>query len=118
MTRRVDIEKIAQRLGARRRGMQAAKGGAFGALQLVADVKTRFKIPKGGGRPTDPAWTERRVLPLAEETLSRLEKLAKRVGEVENVHVEPMQVAAVILERTLERMSDEDAGKLVQERAR
>ena len=115
MERRVDIDKIAKGLGAHRRGVQEAKGGHFGALQLVADVKARFKTPKGGGRPTDPDWTERRILPLAEQTLGRLEQLAKRVGEVENVRVEPMQVAALILERTLGRMTDEDAGKLFQQ---
>jgi len=118
MAKHVDIEKIARGLGAQRRETKRATGGYFGAMQLVADVRTRFKTPKGGGRATDPAWTERRVLPLAEQTLSRLESLAQRVGTAENVRVEPMQVAAIILERTLEHMSDEDAGRLLQERGR
>ncbi len=115
MKKPVDIEKIAKGLGAHRLGVQQAKGGYFGAMQLVADVKTRFRTPKGGGRPTDPEWTQRRIVPLAEQTLGRLEQLAKRVGEAENVRVEPMQVAALILERTLESMTDEDAGKLIQQ---
>ena len=50
MERRVDIDKIAKGLGAHRLGVQEAKGGHFGAMQLVADVKARFKTPKGGGR--------------------------------------------------------------------
>lgn len=114
MTRRVDIDKIAHGLGAQRRGPQEPKGGYFGAMQLVADVKTRFKTPKGGGRATDPAWTQRRILPLAEQTLGRLEKLAKKVLDTEDVRIEPMQLAALILERTLERLTDEDAERLIQ----
>lgn len=114
MKNRVEIDKIAKGLGAHRRGVQEAKGGYFGAMQLVADVKARFRTPKGGGRATDPEWTQRRVLPLAEQTLGRLEQLAKRVGEAEHVRVEPMQIAALILERTLESITDEDAGKLIR----
>jgi hypothetical protein len=114
MKRRVDIDKVARGLGAQRLGALKAKGGYFGAMQVVGDVKARFKTPKGGGRPTDPQWTERRILPLAEQTLGRLEQLAKRVGEIEHVRVEPMQVAALILERTLASMTDDDAGKLLQ----
>jgi hypothetical protein len=114
VTKRVDIDKIAKGLGAHRLGMQETRAGYFGAMQLVADVKARFRTPKGGGRPTDPEWTQRRIVPLADRTLGRLEQLAKRVGEVEHVRVEPMQVAALILERTLERMTDEDTGKLIQ----
>jgi hypothetical protein len=114
MTRRVDIDKIAHGLGAQRRGVQEAKSGHFGAMQLVSDMKTRFKTPKGGGRATDPAWTRRRILPLAEQTLGRLEKLAKKVRDTEDVRIEPMQLAALILERTLESMTDEDAERLIQ----
>ena len=113
MKRRVDIEKVARGLGAERLGSQEAKGGYFGALQVVADVKARFKTPKGGGRPTDPRWTQRRVLPLAEQTLGRLEQLAKRVAEVDRVRVEPMQIAALIVERTLANMTDDDARRLL-----
>lgn len=53
MTKRVDIDKIARGLGAQRRGVQEAKGGYFGAMQLVADVKTRFKTPEAGGHETE-----------------------------------------------------------------
>jgi hypothetical protein len=116
MRKQVDLDKIAKGLGARRLGPQEAKGGYFGALQLVADVRARFKTPRGGGRPTDPAWTERRVVPLTEETLSRLDRLARTVAEAEDVHVEPMQVAALILERTLANLTDEDAGQIIRKR--
>ena len=54
MKRRVDIDRIAKGLGAHHLGMQEAKAGYIGAMQLVPDVKARFKTPKGGGRATDP----------------------------------------------------------------
>jgi hypothetical protein len=61
---RIDTDKIARGLGAERRGMVAASGGYFGAIQLLADIEARFRVPAGGGRPTDAAWTERRLVPL------------------------------------------------------
>ncbi len=79
MKARIDVDKIAKGLGAERRGRVIAPGGYFGAVQLVADVEARFRIPKGGGRPTVAEWTTKRVLPLSEETLKRLERLAKRI---------------------------------------
>ena len=69
MKRRLDMDKIARRLGAERRGKVSAKGGYFGALQVLADVEAMFRVPARGGRPTDPRWTERRLVPLAPQTL-------------------------------------------------
>jgi DNA-damage-inducible protein J len=65
MSTKLDMDKIAKGLGAKRRGSVAATGGYFGALQIVADIEARFRVPAGGGRPTDPRWTERRLIPLA-----------------------------------------------------
>jgi hypothetical protein len=64
MKTQLNMDKIAKGLGAERRGKVAAGGGYFGAMQLLADIEARFRVPSGGGRPTDPAWTERRLLPL------------------------------------------------------
>ncbi len=64
MKAHLDMDKIAKGLGAERRGKVSATGGYFGAMQLVADIQARFRVPSGGGRPTDPTWTERRLLPL------------------------------------------------------
>jgi hypothetical protein len=60
----------------------------------------KFRVPAGGGRPTDPRWTERRPVPLAPETLERLEEITSRVRERRGVNVEPMQLAALLLEKT------------------
>ena len=66
MKTQLDMDRIAKGLGAERRGKVAASGGYFGAMQLLADIEARFRVPSRGGRPTDPAWTERRLLPDAQ----------------------------------------------------
>ena len=88
----LDMERIANGLRAERRGKVSARGGYFGALQLAAEVTSRFRVPEGGGRPTDPSWTEQRLVRLSPKTLERLEKLAAQT------HASPMQVAAILLE--------------------
>ena len=89
MKTHLDMDKIAKGLGAERRGKISAKGGYFGALQLLADIEVRLRVPAGGGRPTDPRWTERRLVPLAPETLDRLEQLTVGIREHGNVNLEP-----------------------------
>src|SRR5260370_3030820 len=79
MKTRLDMDKIAKGLGAERRGAVVSSGGYFGALQLLADIEARFRVPSGGGRSTDTSWTERRLVPLAPRTLKRLEELAAKV---------------------------------------
>jgi hypothetical protein len=112
------MAKIAKGLGADRKGKVAAKGGHFGALQLLGEVEARFRVPDGGGRPTDPRWSERRLLPLAPRTLARLERIAAKVREHGGVNVGPMQLAAVLLERTTDQLTDEEAENLVRTRVR
>lgn len=118
MKRRLDMQKVAKGLGAERGGRMSAKGGYFGAMQVLADVEATFRVPVGGGRPTDPRWTERRLVPLAPETLERLEKITSRVREHGGVNVEPMQLAALLLERTTMKLSEAEAEKLVRPRRR
>ena len=109
MKMRLDMDKIARGLGAERRGKVAASGGYFGAMQLLADIETRFQVPSGGGRPTDAGWTERRLVPLAPRTLKRLEDIAAKVRARGGVSVEPMQLAALLLEKKTEELSDREA---------
>jgi hypothetical protein len=112
MRARLDIDKIAKALGGERRGSVSAKGGYFGALNLVADVSARFKVPQNGGRRTDPSWTERRQLPLRPETLARLEALAAKIRK-QGGDVHPMQLAALLLENATQNLSDDDVLGLV-----
>src|SRR5438067_13539274 len=114
MKRKLDMDKIAKGLGAERRGKVSATGGYFGALQLLADIEARFRVPPGGGRATDPTWTERRLVPLTPRTLRRLEELAARIREQSQVPIEPMQLAGLLLEKTTEQVSDEEAKQLIR----
>ena len=118
MKAQLDMDKIARGLGAERRGKVAASGGYFGAMQLLADIEARFRVPSGGGRPTDPDWTERRLVPLAPRTLERLEEIAAKVREHGGVSVEPMQLAALLLEKTTAGLSKDEAESLVRPKRR
>jgi hypothetical protein len=113
MKTRLDMNKIAKGLRAHRRGRAPAPGGYFGAMQLLADVEDRLRVPPGGGRPTDPGWTERRLVPLAPRTLKRLEEITARVRERGGASLEPMQLAALLLEKTTQRISQTDAEGIV-----
>ena len=117
MKTQLDMDKIARGLGAERRGKVAAGGGYFGAMQLLSDIEERFRVPSGGGRPTNPSWTERRLLPLAPRTLKRLEELSAKVRE-HGMNVEPMQLAALLIERTAEHLSEDEADDLVRRKRR
>src|SRR3954454_9242471 len=101
----LDMERIAKELGAERRGQVSPRGGYFGALQLAAEVAARFRVPEGGGRATDPSWSEQRLVRLSPKTLQQLEQLA------EQTQASPMQVAALLLERAVQTVvSQEQSG--------
>jgi hypothetical protein len=118
MKTRLNMDKIAAGLGAERRGRVSSSGGYFGAMQLRAEIHARFRVPTGGGRATDPQWTERRLVPLAPRTLERLEALTEEVRRHEGIKVEPMQLAALLLETTAERLREGEVGEFVRRRRR
>lgn len=105
---KLDMRKVAEELGAERRGGVKATGGYFGAVQLAAEVAARFRTPPTGGRATDPSWTDKRLVPMAPKTLSRLEKLANEVNAGSEVTVTPFQVAAILLEDATERGANDE----------
>ena len=84
----------------------------------AAPRRRRSHLPRTGGRATDPRWTERRLVPLAPETLKRLEDITSRVREHGGVNVEPMQLAGLLLEKTARQLSEAEAEKLVRPRRR
>lgn len=112
------MDKIARGLGAERKGKVASSSGYFGALQLLEEIETRFRVPAGGGRATDPQWIERRLVPLAPSTLQRLDDLTAKVREHGGMHVEPMQLAALLLERATDQLSEQEAEELARARPR
>ncbi len=101
MKQQLDLDSIAAGLGAERVGKVRASGGYLGAVQLAAEVAQRFRVPPGGGRATNPEWTERRLIPLSQTTLKRLEEMAT------NLRVAPLQVAAMLLEQAVSGVRDE-----------
>src|SRR4051812_44504621 len=98
------MDRIAKDLGAERRGKVASRGGYFGAVQLAAEVAARLRVPDGGGRATDPSWSEQRLVRLSTTTLEQLEQLA------EKVHASPMQVAALLLEQAVQLAAGQEQG--------
>lgn len=111
MKKKLNMQKIAKGLRAERKGKVSSRGGWFGARQLLTEIEDRFRVPKTGGRATDPRWTERRLVPLSTRTLRRLEEIAAKVGERK---VGPMQLAAMLLEKTTESLSEDEALKLAR----
>src|SRR2546425_12265730 len=53
MKRKLDMDRIAEGLGAERRGKVSATGGYFGAMQLLADVEAKFRVPAADGSSVD-----------------------------------------------------------------
>lgn len=72
----------------------------------AADIETRLRVPVGKGRATDPDWTELSLVSLAPRTLKRPEAIAKDVRGRSGVSAEPMQLAALLLEKTTEQLND------------
>jgi hypothetical protein len=93
---KLDFDELARGLGAERRGQVKAGPGYFGAAQLATELARRLRVPANGGRPTDPTWTERRIVPLRRSTLERLNADADRLG------IKPMQLAALLIEKGLD----------------
>lgn len=75
--------------------------GGLSATEVLATRswfdKRRKRLTSSGGRPTDPDWTMRRLIPMAVSTWEHLEALAERWSGIER-QVGPGQVAAFLLE--------------------
>lgn len=115
---KLEPKKIAKALGADHRGRVSAKSGHFGAMQLVAEIQSRLKVPEGGGRPTDPRWTERRLVPLAPATLRRLTQLADQLQKEHGIVIAPLQLAALLLERAAGEVDEQAAERVTREHLR
>jgi hypothetical protein len=102
-----NVNKIAEALGATVVGeVPDTGGGAFGMSRLAGILRTRLEPGHGRrpGRPSDPLWVLQRKVPMSEETLKRLTQLAESISTEER-KVSPMQVAAQLLEDSLDRVS-------------
>lgn len=108
-----NIKKIARSLGAKVVSkVPDTGGGAFGAARLASLLQRRL-LPQRGerpGRPSDASWTHRSKVPMSDETLERLRRLAARMSDTKR-KVSPMQVAAQILEENVEKYANEISAK-------
>lgn len=110
---KISHARLARNLGSRVSGHPRADAGYFGALQVAEEVRRRFKSAPAGGRARDPEWTEKRLLPVRPETLTRLQELSVRVSEIVEFRVEPLQIAALLVERDLDRLDDREVVEAV-----
>jgi hypothetical protein len=87
--------------------------GPVGATRLAAILSARLRPSqgKGTGRPTDPAWSISRRIPMKQTTFEQLEELAESFSH-QGRKISPMQVAAELLERGLElvKKDEEEVG--------
>ena len=93
-------EVLAKSLGAKIVGtVPDYSAGAFGAASLAKILRKRLEPGQGRrpGRPSNPNWSKRPKVPMAEKTEQRLKQLASLMSDDER-QVSPMQVAAQLLE--------------------
>ncbi len=82
-------------------------GGAFGMARLAAALKERLE-PAPGRRPSQPSnirWVLFPKVPMSRETENQLILLADQLSTPER-RVNPMQLAAQLLEETLQKMAE------------
>lgn len=113
---KVDPDQMARLLGAERRGAVEAGAGPFAAVALAMEVAQRLRPPAGGGQPTDPSWNERRLIPLKRETLEKLDQIAASVRKRTGTHVQPLQIAAAVLEKFVSSLNPEEIETLLERR--
>lgn len=113
---KVNHDKLASLLGAERRGTVEAVAGPFAAVELALEVAQRLQPPAGGGQPTDPSWNERRLIPLKRETLEKLDQIAASVRKRTGTHVQPLQIAAAVLEKFVGNLDPEEIETILKRR--
>jgi len=105
---KINQARLAKNLGSVIRGRVTARSGYFGAVEVADEVRRRFKAPASGGRARDPRWTIKRLMPVRPETLSRLQELARKVSQIVAYRVEPLQIAALLVERDLDTLDERE----------
>src|SRR5438445_1192446 len=73
-------------------------------MGIIASI-VRKRLVSRGGRPSDPAWTISRKVPMRSETWEQLDRLARKLQK-QNIRVSAGQVAAIALERGLPKGMD------------
>jgi hypothetical protein len=95
--------RIRQALGAQRvvpvTGLPSQ--GPLDLLQLRAELNRR--LCSSGGRPSDPEWTIRRLVPFKQAEWQELERLAEQCAQ-QGQRLSPSQLAAVLIERGIDEL--------------
>jgi hypothetical protein len=102
-------KEIAEKLGAKPIGkVPRTSGGAFGAARMARVLAERLSPSAGKrpGRPTNATWVHHPKVPMSAETRDTLAALAGQISSPQR-RVSPMQVAAQILEESVERYAAE-----------
>jgi hypothetical protein len=73
--------------------------------RLIDALQSRLTpgLGRRHGRPTDASWVQRPKVPMSEETVRKLRRLAEMASSDER-RVSPMQVAALILEQAVDEL--------------
>lgn len=103
-------KKVRETSAARERRITEALGASvviplgrrsLGPLGLLAiSPMLTGRLVSSGGRPTDPSWTVRRLVPFSSETWNRLTAEASRLS-TSTRRMTPAQLAAILIERHL-----------------
>jgi hypothetical protein len=107
-----NIKKIAKVMGAELLGrIPETGGGAFGAAhmaEIVTELRHRLKPGRGlrPGRPTNPNWARHPKVPMSDQTMRILRRLANESSTPDR-KVSPMQVAAHLLEEAVTNCSQD-----------
>jgi len=91
------IDRVGKSLGATRQ--VSLKTRASGPLELVRlREEIGVRLSSRGGRPSDPTWNLRRVIPLKEESWNFLRQQSGKL------RVSPGHLAAILLEREIAQL--------------
>ncbi len=74
------------------------------AMGLIGDIAVRFRWAKG--RPSDPAWAMRRLVPFQPKVWAELKRQAALLRAI-GTGLSPAQLAAMLLERGVRELGED-----------
>jgi hypothetical protein len=91
------IDRVGKTLGATRQmSLKTRPSGPLELMRLQEEIGAR--LISRGGRPSDPKWNLRRVIPLKEESWNFLRQQSGKL------RVSPGHLAAILLEREIAQL--------------
>ena len=97
------MDRVGRALGATRQfSLKTRASGPLELIQLREEIDTR--LSSRGGRPSDPEWNLRRVIPLKKASWDFLRATSGKL------RVNPGHLAAILLERGIDSFKRRRAG--------